>query len=76
MPFGLQISPTTFMSLMDDKLHPLTEYFVVEYLDDIVILNNIGPKHLQHIQQVLDTLWKNKLYANLGKCFFGMNIVQ
>jgi hypothetical protein len=33
-------------------------------------------EHLQHIQQVLHTLGKHKLYANLEKCSFGMIMVQ
>jgi hypothetical protein len=33
-------------------------------------------EHLQHIQQVLHTLWQHKLYENLEKCSFGMNMVQ
>jgi hypothetical protein len=31
---------------------------------------------MRHIQQVLSTLQKNKLYANLEKLSFGMNKVQ
>jgi hypothetical protein len=31
---------------------------------------------MQHIQQVLSTLWQHKLYANLEKCSFDMNMIQ
>ena len=37
IPFGLTNSPTNFMRMMDDILHPLTNYFLVVYLDDIFI---------------------------------------
>jgi hypothetical protein len=76
MPFGLTNAPTTFMRLMDDILWPFTNYFVVVYLDDILIFNKNWAEHLQHIQQVLHTLRQHKLYANLEKCSFGMNMVQ
>jgi hypothetical protein len=76
MPFGLTNAPTTFMTLMDDVLTPFTNYFVLLYLDNILIFNRTWEEHMQHIQQVLSTLQQHKLYANLEKCSFGMNRVQ
>ena len=58
---------------MDDILWPLTNTFVVVYLDDILIYNKTWAKHLQHIQQVLHTLQQHKLYTNLEKCSIGMD---
>jgi hypothetical protein len=76
MAFGLTNAPTTFMRMMDDILQPFTNSFVAVYLDDILIYNKTWEKHLQHIQQVLHTLWQHKLYANLEKCSFSMDKVQ
>jgi hypothetical protein len=76
MPFGLKNAPTAFMRLMDDVLFPFTNSFVMVYLYDILIFNRTWEEHMQHIQQVLNTLRQNKLYANLEKCSFGMNRVQ
>jgi hypothetical protein len=56
MPFGLKNDPTTFMRMMDDILQPLTNNFVVVYLDHILIYKKTLSKHLQHIQQVLHTV--------------------
>jgi hypothetical protein len=64
------------MRLMDDVLRPLTNSFVVVYLDDILIFNRTWEEHMQHIQQVLSTLQKHNLYSNLEKNSFGMNRVQ
>jgi hypothetical protein len=76
MSFGLTNSPTTFMRLMDDVLRPFTNSCVVVYLDDILIFNRTWVEHMRHIQQVLSTLRQHKLYANLEKCSFGMNMGQ
>jgi hypothetical protein len=76
MPFGLKNAPKTFMRMMDDILQPFTNNFVVVYQDDILIYNNTWAEHLQHIQQVLHTLRQHKLYENLEKCSFGMDMVH
>jgi hypothetical protein len=67
MPFVLTNAPTTFMRLMDDVLRPFTNYFVVVYLDDIVIFNITWEENMQHIQQVLSTLQRHKLYSKFKK---------
>ncbi len=61
---------------MDDILRPITNTFVVVYLDDILIYNKTWVEHLQHIQQVLHNLPQHKLYTNLEKCSFGMDKVH
>ena len=67
MPFGLTNAPATFMRMMDDILRPFTNSFVVVYLDDILIFSQTWEEHLHHIRQVLQTLQKHKLCANLEK---------
>jgi hypothetical protein len=64
------------MRLMDDVLRPFTKYFEAVYLDDILIFNKTWEEHMQHIQQVLSSLRKHKLYANMKKFSFGMNWVH
>jgi hypothetical protein len=76
MPFGFTNALTTFMRMMDNTLRPFTNTFVVVYLDDILIYNKTWVEHLQHIQQVLHTLWQHQLYINLEKFSFGMDRVH
>ena len=64
------------MRLMDDVLKPFNNSFVVVYLDDILIFKRTWEEHMRQIQQVLSTLRQHKLYANLEKFSFGMNMVQ
>jgi len=50
MPFELKNSPATFMRLMDDIFQPLTNSFMVVYLDKILIFNKSWEEHLRHIR--------------------------
>ena len=76
LPFRLTNAPETFMRLMDDILRPFTNSFMVVYLDEILIFNKSLEEHMQHIQQVLQTLHQHKLCANLEKCTFSISQVQ
>lgn len=71
MPFGLSGAPATFQRMMDSLVRGLEEYTGV-YLDDIIIFSNSWTEHLQHVQQVLLRLRKNRLTAKPAKCQFGM----
>ena len=47
---ALCLNKFTIMRLMDDVLRPFTKYFLVVYLDDILILNKTWEDHMHHIQ--------------------------
>ena len=65
MPMGLSEAPDTFMHLMRFVLRPYIGVFVVVYFDDILVFSKSMKEHLNHVRAVLQTLCKERLYANM-----------
>ena len=70
MPMGLSEAPDTFMRLMHYVLRPYIGVFVVVYFDDILVSSKSIKEHVTHVRTVLQTLRKERLYANMEKCLF------
>ena len=67
MPFWLCDYPTTFMRVMNDVFMHFLDDFVIVYLDNILIFSKTWDEHVRHVNQVLDTLKREKLYVKLSK---------
>jgi hypothetical protein len=71
MPFGLCNALKTFMRVMNDVFRPFLDEFVIVYLDDILVFSRTWDEHVRHVNKLLDTLQREKLYVKLSKCEFG-----
>jgi hypothetical protein len=76
MPFGLNNASATFMRLINDIFHPLLGCFILNYLDDILIFNEMWDEHLRYVCLVLMLLWTHKLQVKCKKSYFGQNSIQ
>ncbi|KAG0153432.1 hypothetical protein PDIDSM_5285 [Penicillium digitatum] len=70
MPFGLCNAPATFQTLMNETLRPYLGRSVVVYLDDILVYSQTLDEHYTHLEEVLQCLRTQKLYAKPKKCVF------
>ena len=75
MPFGLKNTPATFNRAMYRVLEVQEEYSLA-YVDDVIIFSNSWDEHVQHIQLVLEALWKyglNVKASSVGCKVFGIS---
>jgi hypothetical protein len=72
MSFGLTNAPATFQSCMNHILRGKFRKYLLVFFDDIVIYNRTWDEHLAHLEEVLDIMQAQSLYAKESKCEFGM----
>ncbi|KAI3756033.1 hypothetical protein L1987_55845 [Smallanthus sonchifolius] len=76
MPFGLTNAPATFQALMNHTFKHCLRKFVLVFFDDILVYSKDLPRHLIHLQEVLETMRLQQLYAKRSKCSFGGQQVE
>ena len=76
MPFGLMNAPTTFMNLMHRVFQPYLDWFVLGFVDDILIYSKSEEEHEDHLRIVLQALRDHQLYAKFSKCEFWLTEVR
>ena len=76
MLFGLTNAPATFMDLMNHVFQLYVDWFVVVFINDILVYSKDREDHDTHLRVVLETLRKERLYEKLSKCEFWLREVS
>nr|GEV98849.1 hypothetical protein [Tanacetum cinerariifolium] len=70
MPFGLINAPSVFIDLMNRICKLYLDYFIIIFIDDILIYSKSKEKHEVHTKLILELLEKEKLFEKFSKCKF------
>ena len=70
MPFGLCNAPSTFQRLMNTIFEKEVNFFVLLYMDGILIYIRSTGEHWDHLRCAVDKLRRAKLFGRLHKCEF------
>lgn len=76
MPFGLSNAPSTFQGTMNDLFRPFLRHFVIVFFDDILVYSTSLKEHLQHLEQVFQTLVNGNFFLKLSKCLFAQRQLE
>ena len=76
MTFGLTNAPAAFMDLINCVFRPYVDWFVMVFIDDILMYSKDQEDHDTRLRVVLETLRKEQLYANMSKCKFWLREVS
>ena len=76
MPFSLTNTLATFQAYINKALSRLVNYFVVIYLNNILIYFKLREDYYTYIKIIIERLRKHKLYTKLSKYFFNIKEVE
>ena len=72
IPFGLMNVGASFQRAMDIDFSKNIGYFIVIYLDDIIVYSKTAEEHLVHLRKVFEKCRKYGLSLNPKKTLFGL----
>ena len=76
MLFSLINTLATFQAYINKVLFRLINYFIVIYLNNILIYFKLRKDYYTYIRIIIKRLKKYKLYIKLSKCFFNINKIE
>ena len=74
MPFGLKNAGATYQRLVNHMFCPQIGRNVEVYMDDMLVKSLDKKKHLDDLQETLDTLIRYNMKLNPSKCAFGASL--
>ena len=75
MPYGLKNAGACFQRNINLILSRLNAFTYV-YMDDVIIFSSTVDEHIDHLEQLFQTLSKHKILVNSEKCIFGKDSVK
>jgi hypothetical protein len=76
MPFSLTNALAIFQVYINKALSRIVDYFIVIYLNNILIYFKLGEDYYIYIRIIIERLRKHKLYTKLSKYFFNIKEVE
>ncbi len=76
MPYELVNAPSIFQDFMHEVLREYLHWFVLIYIDDILIYSRSMAEHRHHVAEVLQRLRDFHLFLKAEKCSFHQSSVQ
>ena len=70
MSFVITNAPATFMDLINRVFKLFLDWFVIAFIDDILIYSRREEDHANHLRFFLQTLKDRQLFAKFSKCKF------
>ena len=70
MLFGLMNAPVVFMDLMNRVFQEYLDWFVIVFIDDILVYSPSLEDHVVHLSMVLQKLREEQLFTKFCKCEF------
>ena len=77
MPFGLGNAPAELQRQANrDFSGPITEGWMVIYMDDVLVFSRNAQEHLEHLRRALELLREKQWYVKAQKCSFFMQTIS
>lgn len=76
MSFGVMNAPKAFMDQMHSIFQLYLDWFMVVFLDDILIYSPTKEAHHEYLREASSTLWEHRIFAKFFKCEFWLREVK